>query len=212
MKYLDFKNEVQKQPVIFSRDLTLHSADKQVIRNQLERWCARKLLVKLRRGAYLLNPNDRTLNPSKNYIANQLYSPSYVSLECALNYYGLIPEKVSDVTNITTRKTLRLKNELGTFIYQHIKPVAFRGFKAVKDEAGLNFFIAEPEKALIDFCYLNLPNFQSDYDSVFRDSYRLQNVEDLNAGKVIVFAGFFNNNKLMKVAESLCKFIREEAR
>lgn len=210
MNYNKFRSTVWNWPLIFSRDLTSHQPNKQAIRNQLERWHARKLLIKLRRGIFLLNQNDRKLNPSRSYIANQLFSPSYVSLEYALGYYDLIPERVSDVTSITTKKTLRLRNEVGTFMYQHIKPAAFRGFTSVKDEAGLVFFIAEPEKALVDFLYLNLRKFQGDYETVFENYFRVQNLESLNQNKIINFTGLFNSNKLTHVSRSLCKLIKEE--
>lgn len=208
MNYNEFKNRVQERPLIFSRDLMLLQSNKQIIRNQLARWQNKKLLVKLKRGVFLLNPNDRKINPSRTYISNQLYSPSYVSLEYALNYYGLIPERVSDLTGITTKKTLRLKNEVGTFIYQHIKPRAFRGFKALKDEAGLIFFIAEPEKAVVDFFYLNLEKFREDDEKVFEQSYRFQNVEMLKSTKVMKFAELFDNGKLLRISQSFCKFIK----
>jgi len=208
MSYNEFKNRVQERPLIFSRDLMLLQSNKQIIRNQLARWQNKKLLVKLKRGVFLLNPNDRKINPSRTYISNQLYSPSYVSLEYALNYYGLIPERVSDLTGITTKKTLRLKNEVGTFIYQHIKPRAFRGFKALKDEAGLIFFIAEPEKAVVDFFYLNLERFREDDEKVFEQSYRFQNVEMLKSTKVMKFAELFDNGKLLRISQSFCKFIK----
>jgi len=210
MKYDEFKNKVQSWPLIFSRDLMLSQLRKQAIRNQLERWQSRKLIIKLKRGVFLLNSNDRKIDPSKFYIANQLYSPSYVSLESALSIYGLIPERVSDTTNITSKKTMRIKNELGVFVYQHIKTQAFRGFIAQKETNGLTLFIAEPEKALVDFCYLNLEKFKGDIKAVFEDSYRLQNTETLNAKKLMAFATCFNNTKLLRVIKTLCGLIRKE--
>lgn len=210
MNYNEFKIKVQKWPLVFSRDLVLSSADKQNIRNQLQRWQEKRLLLRLKRGVFLLNSSDRKINPSRTYIANQLYSPCYVSLEYALNYYDLIPEQVSDLTCITTRKTFRLRNEVGVFIYQHIKSQAFRGFKALQDEAGLIFFIAEPEKALVDFLYLNLKKFPEGDKEVFAQSYRLQNLEMLHSKKVIKFAELFDNGKLIRIAQSLCKLIKKE--
>ncbi len=211
MNYNEFKNSVQSWPLIFSRDLLSRQKNKQIIRNQLGRWQNRKLLVKLRRGVFLLNANDRKINPSKIYLANQLYSPSYVSLEYALYYYGLIPERVTVLSSITTKKTLRFTNKIAAFIYQHIKPEAFRGFKAVKDEAGLVCFIAEPEKAIVDFFYLNLNKFYGQDESIFEESYRLQNLESLKAKKVMKFAEIFGNGKLMRVSQSFCAIIKKES-
>lgn len=210
MRYNEFKNKTQHWPIIFSRDLTLHQTDKQAIRNQIKRWHQKKLLIKLKRGVFLLNQNDRRVNPSRTYIANQLFNPSYISLEYALGYYNLIPERVSDVTSVTTRKTLCLKNEIGVFVYQHIKPQAYRGFEATKDEAGLTFFLATPEKALVDFCYLNLEKFKGDYEEIFKEFYRLQHMDILNTAKVAHFVNLFNNNKLARVTRALCDLIKKE--
>lgn len=210
MNYTEFKNKVQSWPVIFSRDIMLGREDKQIIRNQLERWSSKKLLIKLRRGVFILNENDRKVNASRAYIANQLYSPSYVSLEYALNYYDLIPERVSDLTSITSKKTMRFMNEAGAFIYQHIKPEAFRGFNMLKDEAGLLFLIAEPEKALIDFFYLNLGRIRGEDEKIFEESYRLQNLEILRTRKLTEFASLFDSNKLMRVAQHFCKLVKRE--
>lgn len=213
MDYNEFKNNVQKLPIIFSHDvIMLNKQNKQAVRNQLNRWHTKGLLIKLRKGIFLLNSTDRKINPSRAYIANQLYTPSYASLEYALNYYGLIPEAVNDLTGITTKKTMRIDNELGTFFYQHVKPETFRGFKVLNDEAGLAFFIAEPEKAVVDFCYLNMDKFKEPYGKVFEEAYRLQNIEILNPKKLMKFAKLFKNNKLLDMSKVLCGLINESKR
>lgn len=210
MRYIEFKNKVLNLPLITSRDILFFEKDKQALRNQLRRWQDRGLIVKLKRGVYILNTNDRKIEPSRQFIANQLYAPSYVSLEYALYLYNLIPERVNEVTSVTTKKTTHFTNEKGVFAYQHIKPVAFKGFKSAKDENGLEFFIAEPEKAVVDFLYLNLRNFKDDSEDIFKSSYRFQNTEILNRRKIRLLAALFNNKKLKKICHSFCKFIEEE--
>lgn len=212
MNYTDFRNKFKYTPVIFSKDLSGRKAkETQAMRNQLSRWCAKGLIIKLKRGVYILNESDRNINPGLQFIANQLYGPSYVSLEFALNLYGLIPERVSDITSVTTRKTMIIRNDLGVFIYQHIKPDVFRGFKAVKEDTGTTFFIAEPEKAVVDFLYLNLNNMPVDNTAIFRDSYRFQNLEQLKAARITEFSRLFNSSKLTKAAGNFLKFIKEGA-
>ncbi|MBN1404893.1 MAG: hypothetical protein JW946_00045 [Candidatus Omnitrophica bacterium] len=210
MTYQNFKNIIYNWPVIFSKDLVSAKKNAQIIRNQLQRWQDKGLLIQLRRGVFLLNERERKINPSRLYIANQLYAPSYISMEYALSYYGLIPERTNDLTSITTKKTFSITNPAGTFNYQHIKPAAFRGFKVLKDEAGLSFFIAEPEKAIVDFLYLNLRKLNTCDEKVFEGSYRLQNTEILNRKKIAFYAGLFNNDKLKNIACMLCKFIYKE--
>lgn len=65
---------------------------------QLSNWEKKGLIIRLKRGLYVLNENDRKIEPSRIFLANSLYSPSYVSTAYALGYYDLIPEKVEDGT------------------------------------------------------------------------------------------------------------------
>lgn len=212
MDFTVFKNKLRDLPLISMRDLMPPEKADQALLNQLVRWQKKRLLIQLRRGLYILNENDRALTPSVSFIANRLYEPSYVSLEYALNRYGLIPERVTEVTSISTRKTARFKNAWGTFTYQHVKPHAFRGFREAKDSAGLSFFIAEPEKALIDFFYLNLRGFYGQGQSAFKESFRFQNIESLKKSKIIEYAGLYSNNKLGRVAGEFCEYLKKEKR
>ena len=168
------------------------------------------LIIALRRGLYVLNKNDRKVDVDRNYMANVLYGPSYVSLEYALNFYDLIPEKVMDITSVTTRKTAHFNNEFGDFIYQHIKAEAFRGFKRTGEGRDL-FFMAEPEKAVVDFLYLNLGRFKADARQLLEHSYRFQNIEDLNKRRLAELARLFHNKKLTRVVKDLCRWISEES-
>ena len=209
MRYEEFKNSVIRLPVIFSRDVLLRCKDKQVVRNQLNRWVAKGLLIKLRRGIYILNENDRKIIASRGYIANQLYNPSYISLEYALGFYGLIPERVYDVTSITTKKTLNIKNSLGSFVYSHVKLRAYRGFHALNDESGFNFFLATPEKAILDFIYLNMKKFKKPYKKIFEESYRLQNIDILKPKRLKMLVPFYDSRKTREITHVLLAWIAE---
>lgn len=210
MRYSDFKHHYQHLPAILSKDIQGIRENRQIMRNQLSRWQAQGLIVKLKRGMYMLNKDDRRVEPGRPFIANQLHAPSYVSLEYALNCYGLIPERVADVTSITTKKTTRFSTPEGTFIYQHIKPAAFRGFKTFKDEKGLPCFMALPEKAVVDFIYLNLEKFRPGDKTVFEQSYRFQNLEDLDKKLLMELASLYGSPKLVRVLELFCSFIDKE--
>ncbi|MCJ7645795.1 hypothetical protein MUO65_02670 [bacterium] len=207
MKYKEFKNKIQKYPIFSSSHLGVLTDNEQVLRNQLAGWRSQGLLLRLKKGLYVLNKEDRKINPSRPFIANQLLSPSYLSTEYALSLYGLIPERVEDVTSVTTKKTTTFRNDFGTFHYQHINIPCFVGFKETKDENGYPFFIAEPEKAVVDFLYLNLSNFSGDVVNIFRDSYRFQNVSSLGRQKIKKLAEVFHNKKLLNVARSFCEFM-----
>ena len=209
MNYQQFKSQFKNLPLITSHDVLQGAQDDQSLRNQLKRWEKRGLLIRLRKGFYLFNENDRAFDPDLSYIANHLYEPSYVSLEYALNSYSLIPERVIAVTSITTRKTMQFKNDFGNFTYQHIQPKAFRGFQRM-GEGRFSFLMAEPEKAVVDFLYLNLGRFARNFKDIFLNSYRFQNFEDLSSTKLKNLGALFENKKLMKVVQAFCQMIEEE--
>lgn len=210
MNYREFKKRIQDRPVFLAKDISLLKEDEQLLRNQIRRWQIKGFLIKLKRDIYLLNEADRKINPSNLFIANQIYAPSYVSLEYALNFYGLIPERVIDITSVTTRKTKQFNNASGVFVYKNLKEQCFSGFTKVKDEAGLFIFIALPEKALVDFFYFNLPALRKDLFAVFKDSFRFQNLSILRAKKILEFAQLFDNRRLIQVCRQFCQFIKKE--
>lgn len=202
MKFGDFKVKFRDLPLLPTRVVFGKASGADL--NQLARWCKQGLLLQLRRGLYLFGKDERKIEPSRLYLAGQLYQPSYISLEYALSRYGLIPERVADVTSVSTKKTARFTNYFGTFIYQTVKPSAFRGFISGKDEAGLPYFIAEPEKAVADFVYLNLDKIAAGAaEKTLVESFRFQNLGSLKKNKITAYFGLFNTAKMREIGAVL---------
>jgi hypothetical protein len=112
---------------------------------------ANQELIPIKRGLYVLN-TKRTGRPlSLPLIANILYGPSYVSLDFALSYYGLIPEAVYEITSVTTGRTKTYDTPVGRFSYEHASLKSYPlGIASVANESGHFFLMATPEKALCD--------------------------------------------------------------
>jgi predicted transcriptional regulator of viral defense system len=88
------------------------------------------------------------------WVSNRLRTPSYVSLETAFSYYGFIPEGVFTVTAITTNKTKTIHTDQYHLIYRNLKPDLYFGYKVIRyNNWPIKF--AEPEKAILDYLYLN---------------------------------------------------------
>ena len=208
MKFHEFKKKIADFPVFSTSHLSSLGGNQQVLRNQLTKWQNRGLVIKLRKGLYVLGELDRKITPSRLFLANQLYQPSYVSTEYALGFYDIIPERVYDITSVSPKKTVTFENEFGRFVYQHIKTEGFKEYKMIADENGFNCFIADPEKALVDYCYLNLPLFKTRPHIIF-DSLRLQNLKLLKTKKIMAYAEVFGSNRLTEIAQSLIGYIRE---
>lgn len=108
-------------------------------------------LIRLKRGVFVVAPEVSHLTLSMELIANHLYGPSYVSLQSALRYYGLIPERVFVTRSVTTKRARSFPTPLGEFEYitmpESYYPI---GIRQMVFEEEYSFLIATPEKALCD--------------------------------------------------------------
>ncbi|MBQ4407770.1 MAG: hypothetical protein II852_12280 [Bacteroidales bacterium] len=146
-------------------------------RNNLTRWCAKGLLVKLKNEFYAF-PEYKQVNDFARYIANKMYRPSYISLHSALSFYGIIPEEVVSITSVTTMKTNQFVNDFGTYTYQKVKRNLFFGYEPKLLQDGRAMLFATPEKAILDLLYL-YPFYRTEQDMIELrfDDYFMQ--EDL---------------------------------
>jgi hypothetical protein len=115
----------------------------------------------LKNGIYAFARDAEKLNAE--YIAHLLYQPSYLSLESAMSDYGFIPEMVYAHTSVTAKTTRTFDNFFGRFIYRHTKKELFWGYIPVSTPAG-QYLEAEPEKAVLDYLYLNLAGIRGQED------------------------------------------------
>lgn len=205
MKFNEFVKIYQEAPLIDSSTFSLYNEKPQNLRRQVREWVKKDYLIPLKRGLYIFSSQWRKIQPSVLFMANFLVLPSYVSLEQALGFYEIIPEKVTVITSVTTKKTKIFKNLVGSFEYRSIKKNLFFGFKKEIDN-NQEFFIALPEKALLDFFYLN-NHFQGDFSEL--ESLRLQNLEVLNI-KLLETYGLKYNKRIRKIAEVLIEFVKKE--
>lgn len=109
------------------------------------------------------------------------------------------------ITSITTKKTRYFKNALGDFEYRSVKKDLFWGYKREVDK-NQEFFIARPEKALIDFFYLN-SHFKGDFLEF--ESLRLQNLEDINTELLGKYSLEYKT-RMKKVTQALIAFINRQ--
>ena len=117
--------------------------------DKISQYLKNKDIIKIKRGLYILG-DEYEQAISRELLANHIYGPSYVSMEYALSYHGLIPERVYEVSSITTRLSKEYNTELGVFSY--IKsPVELYNVGVIfiiKD--NYSFLIATKTKALCD--------------------------------------------------------------
>ena len=142
-------------------------------------------IIKLTRNLY-----ETDINTSGYLVANAIYTPSYLSFDYALSYYGLIPEAVYVYTNATynKKKKKHYDNKLGTFIYRDVPSNVYPYGINIVNEGEYSYAIATVEKAMCDKLYTLKPvkNKNEMYDLLFNDLridievLKTININDLN--------------------------------
>jgi len=152
MKFLELKGAIRGNIFTFIEALKHFPKETpQTIKTQVSRFVKKNLLTRIKRGLYCFDPKQI----DELELAHRLYQPSYISLETALNFYGIIPDIPQTVTSVTLTTTKQIHNQFGTFSYNKIKPQLYFGFTKVKSPTTSSFFdLAQKEKALLDYFYL----------------------------------------------------------
>jgi predicted transcriptional regulator of viral defense system len=192
--------------VIESQYLDLLYHNKNEVELQLSRWTKLGKIHRLKRGYYVLGEDYRRIGIFEPYIAAILKSPSYISLEKALEMHHLIPDVVYTFTSVTTkRRPAEFINTAGRFKYVSIKRKYLWGYRPITqpNTPGYTGYLAEPEKALIDLFYFQ----QKKINEAFIDSLRLQNTEQFNKEKLEAYAGIMNIPFVIKAVELVLNMI-----
>jgi predicted transcriptional regulator of viral defense system len=164
------------------------------VRVQLNRWVKAGKLVRIHKGWYTLAAPWRRVSINLFALACSIKAGSYVSLQSALSYHGMIPEYVPETTCITTGRPQCIQTPFGRISYRHLKSGAFTGFVPETVDHQV-VFVATAEKALLDLVYLTPGGASKDY----LDGLRLQNLHDLNLARLLDLAACFSQANMMSI-------------
>ena len=148
---------------------------------------------------------------AREYLANLIYGPSYVSLEFALSHHGLIPERVETVTSVTTRRSRNFDTPLGTFLTACSTARVILQGSSLKRLEKTSFLLASPEKALVDKVWTD-KRFSgirlSDYEAYLFDDLRIDR-EALNRfdhSRLRIIATAYHSAKINNLVRYLSRF------
>jgi predicted transcriptional regulator of viral defense system len=197
---------VGDEPVFETGLLLAGSVDSKDVRRQLSRWTKAGRLCQLRRGLYALAPPFQKVKPHPFVVANRMMRSSYVSLQSALGYYGLIPDVVPVTTSITTGRPNQWQTPLGVYTFQHIKTELFVGYRLVDLGGNQQAFVATPEKALLDLVRLQPGGDSAEY----LQELRLQDMERLDLEALQHQAELASSPKLRRAAAFVINLAQAE--
>lgn len=132
-------------------------------------------LIPIVKGLY---ETDR--NRDGKYYANCICSPSYLSFDYALSYYGMIPEAVYTFTSATfnKRKKKEFNNYFGRYAYRDVPTAVYSYGIDIVEENGYVFMIATKEKALCDKLYTTATvKNQQEMQSLLFEDLRIDEAE-----------------------------------
>lgn len=197
MKFNEFRKKMVKPVFSWEEAKTVAWETKPyTLAQELHQWSQKGDLIGLKRGVYAY-PEKMG---SKAEIACVLYAPSYISLEYALHFYGLIPDVAFAVTMVTPKTTRTVHSPMGDFVYRHLKPSLFWGYDP---ETGMG----EREKVILDYFYLSGRDLKSTVE--FWETFRWQNLREIDFKKMKKLAPKFETKKVVQLADSLASYAKK---
>lgn len=167
-------------------------------------------LIHIRKGLYVFGERYRRAPLAREYLANLIYGPSYVSLDYALSHYGLIPERIEDVTSATTGENRRFATPLGVFTYRPLQPHRYAPGIRWAGEDDAHYLMASPEKALVDKVWADKhfsPANLKDFDVYLFEDLRLdeERAAALDQEQLAAICSAFASRKIDMLARCLAR-------
>jgi len=158
-------------------------------------------IIRIKKGLYVFGEENRRRPYSREILANLVYGPSYISLEYALGYYGIIPERVEAVTSVSVGRSRTFATPVGLFSYRMIPMTAFQaGVNQADTTDGRSFLIAIPEKALADKLRADRASIrtQKELQSWLFDELRIESsvIQEMNPDLLEAYAESYRSRKI----------------
>jgi len=172
-------------------------------------------LVRIRRGLYTFGELLRKHRVSREYLANLIYGPSYVSLDYALSFYSMIPEKVFTVTSVSVGRSREFSTPFGHYSYRMLRSDRYSTGISMESSDSISFLIASPEKALIDKVWSDRRATRSTsrrWLEYLEDDLRLDmdKLSDFSPGMLRGITDAYSSEKISSFTAFLAKFIGEK--
>jgi len=125
------------------------------VRQKIHQLLRDQIITRVKKGLYVFGPEYNRAPVCKEVLANLIYGPSCISLEYALAYHGLIPERVEQITSVTSNRDKAFETHLGRFSYRHLGIKRYpHGIEQIWIDDRHPVLMASSEKALLDYLVL----------------------------------------------------------
>jgi hypothetical protein len=107
-------------------------------------------IIRIKKGLYVFGDVWRKNEVSREMLANLIFGPSVISLEYALSWHGLIPERVDTITSVALGRSRKFETPFGLFTYLSQSAQRLSYGASLQDSPSGKWLMAEPLKALAD--------------------------------------------------------------
>lgn len=175
VKLRELNSEIYFRVDSVSRKLNISIPSTRVL---CSRYVKRGLFMRLKRDFYILREKWENLTRDEFYIlANFLQVPSYISFLAALNFYELTTQVQRDFYESAALKRTRTFEVDGVvFSFYKLKNAFYSDFNRSN-----GFFMASPEKALLDCLYLyTFGKYKLDLSSLDLKKFNLKRLKKIS--------------------------------
>jgi len=187
------RKEASRSPILRADDLARrYGISEAAIGNALRRQERRGLVEHISRRLYV---NKLAHDFSARELVSVLRPEAYISLESALAEWGISTQSPSALTCVTTGFPRKFRSASVHILYRHIGKKLYWGFEHKRTRHG-SYRIAEPEKALLDWLYLQR---QEGLPTAFDEL----NLKGIDRKKLLRYAAKYPNSVRRTLQESL---------
>lgn len=168
-------------------------------------------IIRIKKGLYVFGDIWRKASYSVELLANLIYGPSVISADYVLSNSGLIPEKVTTITSVTTGRSRKFETPVGNFTYKQLSSERFGFGVEIRESGNSRYFAANPVKALADKVWLDkrfLPTSPKSYEAYLFDDLRIDAdilKDHLEKGFIEQLARVYSARKINWFTEFLIK-------
>lgn len=166
-------------------------------------------ILRVKKGLYVFGSEYRQSPICKESLANLIYGPSCISLEYALSFHGLIPERVETITSVTPKRDKEFTTPVGRFTYRYLSPDKYpHEIELHWIDSEHPILIAAPEKALCDYVVLNkIPVFANNVsaETFLEEDLRIdrENWNQFSVKKILHLNTHYKSQNVARIAEVL---------
>ncbi len=181
-------------------------------RDKITQLLKNKVLIRVKKGLYIFGDKYARKPYTIETLANLIYGPSCISLDYALAFYNMIPERVEVVTSVTNKRDKYFQTPVGIFTYRYLHTQKYPiGITAILIDETHPVLFATPEKALADKIMLGSLglklNNEKDIVYYLYEDLRLypEKIKELDVKKLKKIASIYSNKNVFSLAVFLEK-------